>query len=226
MPQSNETTRPGRAEQTRSRLLAAAVDAFSARGFHGTSTRDLAAAAGMSPAAVYVHYRSKEELLFELALTGHREVLALVRTVDDPAAPPAARLHAVMWAFARHHAVGHVGARVVNYELAALDGAHRAQIRELRRQINETVRGLVDAGVAAGAFRTDDPRTATLALLSMGIDIARWYHDDGDLSPDQIADFYAGLALRTVDAIDPAPVSRDTPGSSREQSAAADRLTE
>ena len=62
----------GRARtDARDRLLEAAVDSFAARGFHGTTTRDIAAAAGMSPAALYVHHRSKEDLLHLIARTGH-----------------------------------------------------------------------------------------------------------------------------------------------------------
>ena len=63
----------------RTRLARAAVEAFAARGFHGTTTRDISTAAGMSPAALYVHHRSKEELLFELSRVGHERVLAMVR---------------------------------------------------------------------------------------------------------------------------------------------------
>jgi hypothetical protein len=38
----------------------------------------------------------------------------------------------------------------------------------------------------------------------MGIDIARWYREDGEWSPTQIGDYYADLALRTVGAVRPA----------------------
>ena len=62
----------------RERLLEAAVASFAARGFHGTTTRDIAAGAGMSPAALYVHHRSKEELLHQIAREGHLRTLALV----------------------------------------------------------------------------------------------------------------------------------------------------
>ena len=62
----------------RTRLLAAAVAAFAAKGFHGTTTRDISTAAGMSPAALYVHHRSKEELLHQISLAGHERTLALV----------------------------------------------------------------------------------------------------------------------------------------------------
>ncbi|GAA3960374.1 TetR/AcrR family transcriptional regulator [Gordonia caeni] len=189
-----------KAEQTRGRLLRAAVEAFAERGFHGTTTRDLAAAAGMSPAAVYVHYPSKEDLLYQLSLAGHRKTLALIDEHDDSGAAPATRLHRLIRAFALHHAADHTTARIVNYELSSLAPEHLAEIRTLRREITRRVRAVIDDGVAAGAFATADPRAVTLAILSMNIDIARWYVDGGSMKPDSLADSYADLALRMVEA--------------------------
>ncbi|ALG86752.1 TetR family transcriptional regulator [Gordonia phthalatica] len=189
-----------RSAETRRRLLDAAAQAFADRGFHGTTTRDIAGAAGMSPAAVYVHYRSKEELLFELSRAGHLKTIGNLDVNDDPDASPVDRLSAVMRGFAEWHARGHTTARIVNYELAALEPEHRREIGLLRTEITRRVRAVVDAGIASGDFDIDDPHTTTTALLSMGIDIARWYSLSGPLSPDEIADFYAMLALRVVGA--------------------------
>jgi AcrR family transcriptional regulator len=50
--------------------LDAAVNAFAEKGFHGTTTRDIADAIGRSPAAIYVHHRSKEELLYLISKEG------------------------------------------------------------------------------------------------------------------------------------------------------------
>ena len=88
----------------RSRLLAAAVEAFAARGFHGTTTRDIAAAAGMSPAALYVHHRSKEELLHQISRAGHEATLALVEEAVAAADDPVAQLARLVEDFVRHHA--------------------------------------------------------------------------------------------------------------------------
>lgn len=191
---------PSRSEATRGKLLAAAAEAFAQRGFHGTTTRDIAAAAGMSPAAVYVHYKSKEQLLHQLSYHGHQLILDLIASVDDPSAAPAERLYSVIRAFASHHASQHTSARVVNYELEALTDEHRAEVGEQRRAITRRVRAIVDAGVADGSFDTTEPRLATTAVLSSGIDVARWYHDGGDITPEAIGAYYAGLALRTVGA--------------------------
>lgn len=189
-----------RAEATRARLLEAAVTAFSEKGFHGTTTRDIAGAAGMSPAAVYVHHRSKEELLFLISREGHQQALDTVREARASAADPVVQVAAVGRAFAEFHAHHHTVARILNYELAALSDEHRDAIDELRTGIDRELRDLVREGVVAGAFDTPDPALAATALASMGIDIARWYREDGEWSPAQIGDYYSDLALRLVGA--------------------------
>ncbi|MGZ4454054.1 MAG: TetR/AcrR family transcriptional regulator [Nocardioides sp.] len=190
----------GRGDATRARLLDAAVEAFGAKGFHGTTTRDIASAAGMSPAAVYVHHRSKEELLHVISRDGHQTTLDLVRAAAGIAGSPSERLAAIARDFGRHHAEGHTWARIVNYELEALSPPHREEIRALRIAIEEEVRGVIEAGVATGEFDVADVGMATTAVLSLGIDIARWYRDDGRWTPDDVGVHMAALALRLVGA--------------------------
>ncbi|MDH2413589.1 TetR/AcrR family transcriptional regulator [Nocardioides sp. CER19] len=189
-----------RGDLTRARLLEAAVQAFAAKGFHGTTTRDIAAGAGMSPAAVYVHHRSKEELLYVISREGHQRTLDLVREAAASAGSPRERLAAIAREFGRHHAEGHTWARIVNYELGALSPAHLEEIRALRIGIEQEVRATIEAGVASGDFDVADPGMTTTAVLSLGIDIARWYRDDGRWTPDDVGDHMAGLALRIVGA--------------------------
>ena len=189
-----------RGDRTRARLLEAAVEAFAAKGFHGTTTRDIATAAGMSPAAVYVHHRSKEELLYTISREGHLATLDLVRAAAATPGSPAQRLAAVARDFGRHHAEGHTWARIVNYELSSLSAEHLEEIRGLRIGIEQEVRTIVEAGMASGDFDVPDVGMATTAVLSLGIDIARWYREDGRWSPADVGDHLADLALRIVGA--------------------------
>jgi AcrR family transcriptional regulator len=188
-----------RSDAARTRLLDAATAAFADHGFHGTTTRDIASAAGMSPAAVYVHHRSKEELLYLISRAGHEHTLALVRrSVAATDGGPAEQLAAVMRDFAADHARTHTTARIVNYERAALEPAHHAEILELRRAIGLEFRELVRRGIESGEFHVTDADMAAGALMSLGIDVARWYRDGGSWSPEDIGAFYADLALRVV----------------------------
>ncbi|WP_448223416.1 TetR/AcrR family transcriptional regulator [Gordonia iterans] len=191
-----------KSERTRRRLLAAAVDLFARQGFHGTTTRDLARAAGMSPAAVYVHYPSKEDLLYKLSLAGHRDTLAVLEAGDDPDLPPAPRLKQLIRVYTHHHATRPHLSRVLNYELAALAPEHSAEIRALRDQISQRIAQVVSTGVTTGAFGTVDGPAVTMAILSLNVDIARWFPHRPEVDPDRLADFYADLALTMVEARD------------------------
>ena len=52
-------------------LLTSAVRCFASNGFHATTTRDISGASGLSPAALYVYFPSKELVLFEIIRAAH-----------------------------------------------------------------------------------------------------------------------------------------------------------
>jgi AcrR family transcriptional regulator len=183
------------------RLLAAAGEAFADKGFHATTTRDIAARAGMSPAAVYVHFATKEDLLFELSLVGHQAALDVVDSAMRRATPtPTGQLQAVVSSFAAWHAQHRRVARVVQYELGDLSQEHRRAIAAVRHDIQGRMRALLEAGVGTGEFSVPDVPGTALALLSLVVDVARWYRPDGPRSPKGIGRLYADLALRMVTA--------------------------
>jgi AcrR family transcriptional regulator len=178
------------------RMLIAAAHAFAGKGYHATTTRDIASLAGMSPAAVYIHYRSKEELLFNISRVGHELSLTALSSIEGRDATE--RLHNAVKSFASWHAEFHTTARVVQYELGALSPEHHAEVAELRRQIDQTMRSFIADGVAEGTFDVPDLKGATLAVLSLCIDVARWYQPGGRRTPDEIGALYADLVLRMV----------------------------
>ena len=184
----------------RTRLIDAAIEAFAAKGFHATSTRDIAAAAGLSPAAGYVFYKSKEELLYSIAKSGHELYLDLIREAVASSSDPIEQLTSAVYAFTRSHAMRHTRARVINYEWSALEPDHQHQVATVRRAINAEIAGVVANGVATGVFTTPNPAMTTVALISLGIDVARWFRDDGSWSGEAVAEHYTLLALRMLGA--------------------------
>lgn len=183
----------------RARLLEAARTAFADNGFHGTTTRDIASAAGMSPAAVYVHHRSKESLLYELSIEGHHATAAsLEAAVRDVPDDPEAALRAWVTAFVTRHAVEHSTARIVNYEFEALTAEHRADVERCRSQIQGLLVGILERGCQAKVFAMSDTRVAANAIAGMGVDVARWFRDDAGTSPADLARQFADLAVAMV----------------------------
>ncbi|WP_369245464.1 TetR/AcrR family transcriptional regulator [Streptomyces sp. R41] len=182
------------------RLLVAAVEAFAERGYHATTTRDIAGRAGMSPAALYIHYKTKEELLHRISRIGHEKALDILRTAAQGEGGATERLADAVSSFVRWHAGGRTTARVVQYELDSLGPDARAEIIALRRQVDAEVRGIIEEGVAAGDFDVPDIPGTTLAILSLCIDVARWFNVNGPRTPDEVGALYADLVLRMVGA--------------------------
>ncbi|MCZ4511875.1 TetR/AcrR family transcriptional regulator [Streptomyces sp. ActVer] len=182
------------------RLLVAAVEAFAERGYHATTTRDIAGRAGMSPAALYIHYKTKEELLHRISRIGHEKALEILRTAAQGEGSAAERLADAVSSFVRWHAGGRTTARVVQYELDSLGPDARAEIIALRRQVDAEVRGIIQDGVAAGDFDVPDVPGTTLAVLSLCIDVARWFNVNGTRTPEEVGSLYADLVLRMVGA--------------------------
>jgi AcrR family transcriptional regulator len=190
----------GPAVPTIERLLDAAARAFADRGFHATTTRDIASRAGLSPAGVYVHFDSKEALLYALSRRGHEAALELVRASTMLPGTPTERVARVMSGFATWHAEHYEVARVVQYEFPHLLPAHREEVLDLRKDIDRAVRALLEEGLATGEFEVADVSDTALALMSLCIDVARWYGPGVRRSPAVIGRTYASLGLRLLGA--------------------------
>ncbi|BAZ29271.1 TetR family transcriptional regulator protein [Cylindrospermum sp. NIES-4074] len=61
--------------QTRTRILQAALKLFAAQGFDGTTTRDLAQAAGVAEGTLFRHFPNKKSILVEVATSGWVDIL-------------------------------------------------------------------------------------------------------------------------------------------------------
>jgi AcrR family transcriptional regulator len=179
--------------------MAAAVKSFAERGYHATTTRDIATAAGMSPAALYVHFPAKSAVLFAISRSGHERMLATVERVvaEAPDDPPAA-MRTLVEKFVAWHAKRHVVARVVQHELAALPPDDYEVVAALRRRTEQLVRDVITQGVEAGGFEVPDVRTAARAILGLGIDVSRWYTPSTKPDPEELGRQYADLVLKML----------------------------
>jgi len=84
---SGAWTGGGRASDTRGRILDAAVSLFGEHGYAGTSVRDIAERLGLTKAALYYHFPSKETILDALLdpfVTELTRIVELVRGAPPP----------------------------------------------------------------------------------------------------------------------------------------------
>ncbi|HBE47363.1 MAG TPA: TetR/AcrR family transcriptional regulator, partial [Cyanobacteria bacterium UBA11369] len=62
-------------DATRTRIIKAAQRLFARQGFDGTTTRDLAIAAGVAEGTLFRHFANKKAILIEVATLGWVEIL-------------------------------------------------------------------------------------------------------------------------------------------------------
>lgn len=182
-------------------IVAAAVDNFQRLGYHGTSMRDIARDANITVASIYHHFPSKQLILQDIMRRVLSDAFSATRTalMAAPTAPQA-RLAEIVRAWIRFHTHRRAEAVIGGSEIRSLDDAGRAIIISLRDEQERMFRDVIEHGVEAGVFSTAYPAEAARAILTMGTSVASWYRSGGELSPEELADRYAVLALGTVGA--------------------------
>lgn len=180
-------------------LFVAGVEAFAELGYHATTTREIASRVGLSPAGLYIHFASKEELLFEICRFGHGRVAQLMADaaeIDDPTE----RIARMARESAVFHAEHHTLARVNQNEFRALSVDHRREVFRLRREITDLHRTAMRDGIRDGVFRVEDLVGTSVAVLTLCHDVARWFPTREINDPQRVGELYAELALRMVGA--------------------------
>jgi AcrR family transcriptional regulator len=181
------------------RIYEEALRRFAERGYHGTSIREIAEACGIKPSSIYAHIASKEQILHDLILVGHREHHDRLRdALLDAGADPDDQLRAVVGAHVRMHAELPMLATVANNELHALSSDLAEEIVEIRDRAVQMIVDVIERGVRLGRFRCDDPFLATAIMGAAGIRVAVWLPADDRYDTDRVVASYADYALKLV----------------------------
>ncbi len=204
------------------RLIEIAVPLFAERGYHGVSIRDLTSAAGINVASFYNHFKTKEQLLFEVSLVAHDTHQAYVRDALLAAGEdPATQLREAIRANATFHGTFPTLAVAANAEMHALSPEHRDRVYSVRHDSARLIVAVIERGNSLGAFNCPDPWMALSAIGGMCLRIAWWYRGDtnradgplssyaaetvtwfpqGGYSIEDIASAFADFALKMVSA--------------------------
>lgn len=182
-------------------ILDAAIAVMAEHGYHGTSVREIAVRAGVSPAALYHHFPSKQQVLVTIMERGIEALLQRSRAALTAAGPdPADRLRTLVEVQVLFHLEDQRGTLLGTSELRALEepvrGPHRVKRQEQQRLFDE----VVAEGVAGGVFGTPLPEEAARAIVVMCTGVAGWYSPRGRLSRTEIVRRYQRLALDMVGA--------------------------
>jgi AcrR family transcriptional regulator len=182
---------------TRERILRAASRLFAAKGYHGTSTRDIADAVGIRQPSLFHHFGSKAEIMSALQELDLLPSVALLEAAIESGDGPAVSLYATLYREVRHLLASPYDftatstAEVLNDPAFARAAAWFGRIQRLRRQ-------LIERGVASGELIDIDPAFANRAIEWTIDGVVVDARSDDTLDADEFADRLASFAVRSV----------------------------
>lgn len=180
-------------------ILKAAIAVMAEHGYHGTSVRDIAERAELSPAALYYHFTSKQDVLATIMERGIERLMMRTRTaLAEAGEAPGDRLSAIVEVQVLFHLESQGATLLGTSELRALEEPLRSKHKAKRLQQQRLFDQVVEEGVAQGAFTTTLPGEAARAIVVMCTGVAGWFSPRGKLSREQVVKRYQRLALDIV----------------------------
>jgi AcrR family transcriptional regulator len=187
-------------------ILVAALEQFREHGYHGTTVREVASRAEVSLPMIYYRFENKQGLLVALLDRAMSEVLQRARLADAEAEGRVLDRFANVIECIVLHMTYRAATAGLDSELRYLEPANRKKYAALRKELEELLLQIIEEGVAQGLFEVDRAPDTSRALLGMCQAVTGWYHAEGPLTPEEIADRYVAISLRTVGArVRPAP---------------------
>ena len=189
----------------RRELIRAAARLFHRKGFAATSTRDIAAKAGMQSGSPLYHFKSKSALLHAvmeegLRSAGQQQARALQALGADGTSTAAVAPDAALRALIRAHfdillGPGSDFVPVMLYESRSLTPRQRADIAKLQREYEAHWMPVLQALRETGRLRTDVHLARLLILGALNWTV-QWFDPKGPATLDDLTDAAMNLFLQ------------------------------
>jgi AcrR family transcriptional regulator len=164
-------------EQTKERILTAAIDVFSSQGLGGARVDAIAERAGANKRMIYHYFGNKDQLFVHVLEAVYAHIRSHERELHlDDLAPEAAMRELVRYTFDYFLANPHF-IRLLNNE-NLYQAAHLRtlpSIRDMHMPLTAQIKAILDRGAAAGVFRNGiDPVQLYISIAGVGY----FYHSN------------------------------------------------
>ena len=180
-------------------LIVGAARLFRRKGFAATSTRDIAAAAGMQSGSPFYHFKSKQALLYAVMDEGMRSAMERQEQVLQQAARGAPDAAGQLRLLVRNHFEVLLGAGsdfipVMLYEARSITPRQRASLAALQSAYEAPWEPVLQALHAAGRLKAD-VKLARLLIFGALNWSAQWFDARKGATLDELTEAALGLFI-------------------------------
>jgi AcrR family transcriptional regulator len=192
---------------TAGRILDAAVALFADQGFRATTVKEITERCGITQAAMYLYFPSKDAVLAALINHAHAELTRRLDEADPKTGSnaPRQRLKALVGAMVEYGTECTVMARVADREWRALTEPQLSAVADLRRDVRSRFEKVVQACLDENLFPADAATVAKIgdyrarllatAIIDMCLGVASWYDKTITISTDGLVSGYQSAVL-------------------------------
>jgi AcrR family transcriptional regulator len=181
---------------TREKILEAAAQIFSEKGYHAASMQDIARSVNLQKASLYHHVSGKQEILLELLDRALDILILRIGSVASLNIPPEEKLQKAMHVYLESLFEQRELSAVLLFEHRSLDDELKFRHLPRRDRFESIWRGMIHDCISTGIFECNDLAQATRAFLGVMNWTITWFKVDGVLSVRDIADQYANLFFK------------------------------
>ena len=175
-----------------------AANCFAYAGYHSTSMREIARKLGMNQSSLYHYFESKEGILFKLMNDAMDNALATMEEICATDIKPHNKLKRILSFYTRYYAGDQDRLTLLVNEQNSLDSDHRRILVDKERRYVKLFREVFEELGGHQMTKEIPHGIAIFAFLGMVHYTIKWYHRDGAVGLDALADIFVEIFTKGV----------------------------
>jgi len=171
---------------------------FAYKGYHSTSMREIARELGMNQSSLYHYFRSKEDILFKLMNKAMDSALATLEEICATDLRPHDKLNRILRFYTRYYAGDQEGLILLVNERNSLNSEHSRILVDKERRYVQLFKEVFEELGSHQMTKEIPHSVAIFAFLGMVHYTIKWYHRDGAVGLDRLADIFVEIFTRGV----------------------------
>jgi TetR/AcrR family transcriptional regulator, cholesterol catabolism regulator len=174
--------------ERKAQILKIATDVFYRDGYEKASLQEIAQKARITKAAIYYHFKNKEEILFNLVATLSDRLVTDLKEINKEGNDPIDQFREMLTQHISYMKQGKANVKILVEDKRFLKKRYADIIRDKQKEIFEIYRNKLEEIATKGRLRDINIITANFSLFGIMNWLYHWYDSEGKLSIEEITE--------------------------------------